>query len=329
MLVATFGPTTGWSGKTITYEADVFTLEGHGTITAADVLSYDQKGQLVWAYEGLREWVQEAAGRQSQAVASQPTPAFERPATSPVPKKRRGLKIALAIVGVIVLLAIVGAAIGGSDDETAPVSDAAPLVTIEPEVAGPTEEPATSTPEPAPEPVADTPVTYRGSGNRVVKITKPSGDKDEPVVVSLSHNGQANFAVWTLDKKLKQQELLVNTIGDYKGTVPVDFMEGQQTPRIQVEADGSWKMMIEPLSSVRRFGSAVKGTGDDVLYYTAGPKVANIKHTSSGNFAVWYYGADGNELLVNEIGNYKGQSPFSGEAYIVITADGKWSIVAR
>lgn len=29
MPVATFGPTTGWSGKTITYEADVFTLEEH------------------------------------------------------------------------------------------------------------------------------------------------------------------------------------------------------------------------------------------------------------------------------------------------------------
>ena len=100
----------------------------------------------------------------------------------------------------------------------------------------------------------------------------------------------------------------MNTIGSYKGTVPLDFMEGQQTPRIQVEADGSWKMTVKPLSSVRRFASTVKGKGDDVLYYTAGPKVANIKHTGSENFAVWYYGEDGNELLVNEIGNYQGQS---------------------
>ena len=49
MPVATFGPTTGWSGKTITYEAGVFTLEEHGVITTADVLSYDEKGQLIWA----------------------------------------------------------------------------------------------------------------------------------------------------------------------------------------------------------------------------------------------------------------------------------------
>ena len=36
MLVATFGPTTGWSGKTITNEADVFTLEGCGSAGLTD-----------------------------------------------------------------------------------------------------------------------------------------------------------------------------------------------------------------------------------------------------------------------------------------------------
>ena len=200
MLVATFGPTTGWSGKTITYESDVFTLEGHGAITAADVLSYDEQGQLVWAYEGLREWVQEVAGRPSPAVTLQPTPAFEQPVTPQTPKKRRGLKIALAATGVIVLLAVVGAALGGSDEEPTPVADTAPLVTTEPQAAEPIEDAATSEPEPTPTPAADQPTSYSGSGNRVVKIRKPSGDKDEPVVVSLSHNGQANFAVWTLDR---------------------------------------------------------------------------------------------------------------------------------
>ena len=29
MLVATYGPTTRWRGKTITREGDVFTLRGH------------------------------------------------------------------------------------------------------------------------------------------------------------------------------------------------------------------------------------------------------------------------------------------------------------
>lgn len=57
MLIATFGPSTGWAGKTITREGDTFILEGHGPITAADVMEYDRPGHLVWADAGTRAWV--------------------------------------------------------------------------------------------------------------------------------------------------------------------------------------------------------------------------------------------------------------------------------
>jgi len=57
MLVATFGPNTGWVGKTITFENDQFMLEGHGAITAADVMEYDVQGHLVWESDGTRAWV--------------------------------------------------------------------------------------------------------------------------------------------------------------------------------------------------------------------------------------------------------------------------------
>lgn len=57
MLVATFGPTTAWQGKTITFDNDQFILEGHGTITAANVMEYDRQGHLQWATDGTRGWV--------------------------------------------------------------------------------------------------------------------------------------------------------------------------------------------------------------------------------------------------------------------------------
>lgn len=66
MLIATFGPSTGWAGKTITREGEVFTLEDHGPISAADVMEYDRQGHLVWANEGTRAWV----GAKSQSPAS-------------------------------------------------------------------------------------------------------------------------------------------------------------------------------------------------------------------------------------------------------------------
>ena len=58
MVIATFGPSTGWSGRSITYDAGQFVLEGHGPISAANVDNYDELSQLVRAYDGLREWVQ-------------------------------------------------------------------------------------------------------------------------------------------------------------------------------------------------------------------------------------------------------------------------------
>lgn len=46
MIVATFGPTTAWIGKTITREGDVFILEDHGPISAEAIMEYDRQGHL-------------------------------------------------------------------------------------------------------------------------------------------------------------------------------------------------------------------------------------------------------------------------------------------
>ena len=72
MLIATFGATTAWAGKRITQEGKVFVLEGHGPITAADVMEYDRQGHLVWVNEGTRGWVGSKAkgSRTRSAVAA-------------------------------------------------------------------------------------------------------------------------------------------------------------------------------------------------------------------------------------------------------------------
>lgn len=72
LVVATFGPTTAWCGKAILFSDGLFVLQDHGPIVAADVLTYDRQGHLVWAYDGLREWVGE------YAAAGAPSPS--RPA---------------------------------------------------------------------------------------------------------------------------------------------------------------------------------------------------------------------------------------------------------
>src|SRR5450759_4544220 len=70
MIIATFGSSTGWAGKKITSENDVLLLEGHGPISAADVMEYDRQGHLVWANDGTRAWV----GSKAKAEGTMPSP---------------------------------------------------------------------------------------------------------------------------------------------------------------------------------------------------------------------------------------------------------------
>lgn len=259
----------------------------------------------------------------------------EPSAPQPKPAKKRGgcLKIAGVVVGVLIILAIIGAVLGNSGNKQPPNPPVTPA-SVAQQTTPAAQPTASKTTTPTPTPTETAPpakpktYAYAGTGNRIIKIKKPSGVANEPVIATISHHGSSNFDVWTLNTRLKQQDLLVNTIGNYSGTVAIDF-EDTTTARVQFEADGTWKMTIKPVTSAPRFSSTIKGKGDDVVHYMGGPKVANITHKGSGNFAVWYYGADGNDLLVNEIGNYKGQSALTAEAYLVITADGAWTINAK
>ena len=149
MLVATFGPTTGWAGKSISYDNAEFVLEGVGVISAAAVLEYDRQGHLTWAYEGLREWTAGLAGGQTAvASASANQPSVSLTSSQATKSGHRGLKIAGivagAVVGAFMLLAILGAFIGGDSTSTSQSgSSSAVIATAAPTTAPPT--PATST----------------------------------------------------------------------------------------------------------------------------------------------------------------------------------------
>ena len=84
MVIATFNSATGWAGKTITYDDGVFTLEGHGTITAQDVLSYDEAGHIEWAHDGLRDWTRQLCQSPPETVES-PAETAESPAETVAP----------------------------------------------------------------------------------------------------------------------------------------------------------------------------------------------------------------------------------------------------
>jgi hypothetical protein len=112
MLVATFGPSTAWMGTRITWDDGAFVLEGHGPITAGDVMDYDRQGHLLWMNAGARAWVGSKAGepRGSRVVAATPARLTASPERSAAPdpdssrSSRRLTNAKRALVVVIIVL---------------------------------------------------------------------------------------------------------------------------------------------------------------------------------------------------------------------------------
>ena len=126
MLIATFAETTGWAGKTITWDDGVLTLEGQGAVTSKAVMGYDAGGLLDWAPGGMRAWVDSLAdGVPATPPAAAPPPkatvvhvyTTASPATPPPPvapvrvvRAKRGTpRWVFAVVGVVVVLGIAAA----------------------------------------------------------------------------------------------------------------------------------------------------------------------------------------------------------------------------
>jgi hypothetical protein len=143
-----------------------------------------------------------------------------------------------------------------------------------------------------------------------------------------------NIVVYNYDSSGERIDLLVNTIGAYDGYKALDFFDGQDTSRFQVQAGGPWSIEIIPLRQAQSERSLTvpgtyEGTGDDVVFITgAEPDIGTFKSgPEQSNFIVYSYGSSGRNLLVNEISPYEGvvivpRGPF----IITVQAVGPWTM---
>lgn len=244
--------------------------------------------------------------------------------------RRRVWKLPVWGWAIVVVILVAAGVTGGTqkdegsaraDEDVVTSASIAPAVT---EVPTTTERATTTTAAPTTTlaPTTTTPpqpVVLSGSGSDVVML--PSTDV---MVATISHSGRSNFVVWALDAGLAQTDLLVNEIGNYNGRVPVNLRG--DTTALEVDADGAWTISLLPIeNAVRRVGGSITGIGSDVLFLD-NTAVYAISHAGESNFVVWVYGTDNTDLAVNEIGNYSGNVPLRGPAFVVIEADGVWTI---
>jgi hypothetical protein len=189
-------------------------------------------------------------------------------------------------------------------------------------------------PPPTPVEKAPPPIVLKGTGARVETVNL---SKDSPAVVAALHRGTSNF-VLELVSPGGGSELLVNEIGNYSGEVAyADAAAGRY--RLRVTADGQWTVTIsQPVPKPRDkvVPATFSGRGSDVIKIRAEDDLQPIvdsRHRGQSNFVVYLIGygdSSGQELLVNEIGNYSGQTLVNnmpaGSYLLSVQADGSWSV---
>ena len=97
-----------------------------------------------------------------------------------------------------------------------------------------------------------------GQGDDVVEFSIP----ETAVIVTITHDGEGHFAVHSLDAAFNELDLLVNTLDDYTGTLPMQFASDEQVAGLEITGSGDWTYVIAPLEEARRASCSTDGEGD-------------------------------------------------------------------
>lgn len=172
------------------------------------------------------------------------------------------------------------------------------------------------------------PFSLKGDGPGTADLKIPAG---KPAILTLTHDGEENFVVTTLDKDDEQIDQLVSAVGEYKGTVFVGTGEEDApvVPKsLNVEADGKWTAKVASATTAPAFSTSKSGTGDFVLRYKGGATSVNVTHDGEDMFAITIFTSKGVyvDLVVSEEGAVDTSFELPADCYIAITGDGNWKL---
>lgn len=269
-----------------------------------------------------------------------------------------GRNVAVGALYVFILLGVLGAAAPdtespdaadedeGLDDPTATEAGAGetPADTTEPpttETDGGTAPADTDTPAPTATPTAEPTATprpepetqsYSGSGQAVTDTVTIEGGL---TTFSMEHDGDSNFQVELIDESDGDtEEYLANEIGEWQADQPYYIPPGEYV--LDVNADGNWNIDVaQPRPAPSDVSELPASTSDQYPSYIGpvrfdGLHTISAQYNGDGNFAVWVLDEDGQrqDLIFNEIGEFEGQSTYSGNhvGYIRIEATGDYEL---
>jgi hypothetical protein len=219
-------------------------------------------------------------------------------------------------------------AIGEGQTQPSKTSDQA-LKNVPSETPAPTNLPLptdTAFPSASNTPVPD-PIFLTGSGDTSVDVDKWNG----PAVLHAQYLGNDNFVIQHYHTNdTGDIHVLISTIGPYEGTVPLDFLSGDQTGRFEIKAEGQWEMQIQPLENLHKIAipATIQGRGDDVFAIEGtGDLIKADASQARSSFIIHSFGNDRQSVVFNETAPYAGISLLPpATSLLIITANGPWSL---
>jgi hypothetical protein len=175
------------------------------------------------------------------------------------------------------------------------------------------------------------PVTYEGDGDDTISITLPI--PGAPAIATFTNTVAGPFVVDTVGTGGDVTTNLVDRIGTYKGTVPIDFNSAQEkTAGLQVQAPGPWTVELRAVRDVEIIESGSRqGDTDDVFGYAGPAQPGTFTFQGQGTAVVIAYpGLSGG--FPDTLASLDGASPtpaniaLPGNALIQVTAEGPWEL---
>ena len=206
-------------------------------------------------------------------------------------------------------------------------------------------QPGTATPEPTAVRTTDAPdstdapqpsepiysyfeaIALEGKGKKVEELAIPLG---VAAVLEITHKGESNFIVDTIDASGDLVDGLVNEIGDYEGTVFIPPSEANQPVALEIDADGAWTITVKHLLDAMTWdpSTTLAGTGDSVYQVippSAGLVTLELSYDGESNFIFRTYSViyDRIDDIANEIGDFTGEVLLPDGTFLIeITANG-------
>ena len=188
-------------------------------------------------------------------------------------------------------------------------------------------------------PAKGAPQSISGTGDAVPTL-KPI---NEPVIVTMSHDGTSNFIVRPVGRDGDEGLTWSNEIGPYSGTtfqemggIFSSFDKKNPIVAADVMADGNWTIQIRKLKGApKKKAKRGSGAGDVVFRLpkpTKGLTRMRFTHDGESNFIVRPISKQGEDgiSMINEIGPYRGTVRVPpGTKYIWVKADGTWNYKTR